>query len=412
MNEQPSSSFRNVAPIQPKVVSVDYEPLGTPPDNPPANPEAETGNQQQIVPAVMELGATETVSNAVPPSYRLYMSEDSPNNAVGDAGDWYHWIANEDSIIVFQKVDCAWVQKASIPGVDVVACPDGCPVSGDLDGSLPSPSVVAIQGVSVSETDPAAGQVLTAVGSGNAEWQDVPAAEIPDASTSVKGVTKLSVAPATASIPIAVGDNDPRNTNARTPTGPAEGDLSGNYPDPIVSQVHHDEGGTTITIDGGTFNMEGGGSTMSIFNGGGEMDMVNGNNGVAIYASTGSEEFTIINNEDSTYAILRANGNIISALSQSYFFIENRLLQFSSSTDNLFSVDLSDSMQLTLRDMVHGCEFYISPDIDGIVYTNSDSKVFQISPSDLTHNMSIKEIDVCVAGVAKKMLVVASDPYV
>jgi hypothetical protein len=34
-----------------------------------------------------------------------------------------------------------------------------------------------------------------------------------------------------------------------------------------------------------------------------------------------------------------------------------------------------------------------------------------IDESDLTHNMSIKEIDVCVAGVAKKMLVIASDPY-
>jgi hypothetical protein len=34
-----------------------------------------------------------------------------------------------------------------------------------------------------------------------------------------------------------------------------------------------------------------------------------------------------------------------------------------------------------------------------------------IDESDLSHDMSIKEIDVCVAGVAKKMLVIASDPY-
>lgn len=33
---------------------------------------------------------------------------------------------------------------------------------------------------------------------------------IPDASTTVKGVTKLSVSPAVAANPIAVGDNDPR----------------------------------------------------------------------------------------------------------------------------------------------------------------------------------------------------------
>ena len=40
----------------------------------------------------------------------------------------------------------------------------------------------------------------------------------PDASTLVKGVSKLSTAPASATNPIAVGDNDPRMTNARTPT--------------------------------------------------------------------------------------------------------------------------------------------------------------------------------------------------
>ncbi len=38
-----------------------------------------------------------------------------------------------------------------------------------------------------------------------------------DASTTVKGVTKLSTAPVDAAQPIAVGDNDVRNTNARTP---------------------------------------------------------------------------------------------------------------------------------------------------------------------------------------------------
>ena len=40
---------------------------------------------------------------------------------------------------------------------------------------------------------------------------------IGNASDTVKGITYLSVAPADATKPIAVGDNDPRNSDARTP---------------------------------------------------------------------------------------------------------------------------------------------------------------------------------------------------
>ncbi len=72
-----------------------------------------------------------------------------------------------------------------------------------------------------------------------------------DASTTVKGVTKLSVAPVLASNPIAVGDNDPRNSDARTPTAHAATHTNGTDDIQTASALQK---GLLSSADWSTFN--------------------------------------------------------------------------------------------------------------------------------------------------------------
>lgn len=55
------------------------------------------------------------------------------------------------------------------------------------------------------------------------------------ATTVAPGAVALSSAPANAAFPVAVETSDPRNSNARQPTGAAGGVLSGTYPSPAFA---------------------------------------------------------------------------------------------------------------------------------------------------------------------------------
>jgi hypothetical protein len=80
-------------------------------------------------------------------------------------------------------------------------------------------------------------------------WQNIPAQA--DASTTVKGITKLSVAPVSPTNPIAVGDNDPRNSDARTPTAHASSHTNGTDDIQTASALQK---GLLSSTDWSTFN--------------------------------------------------------------------------------------------------------------------------------------------------------------
>lgn len=102
---------------------------------------------------------------------------------------------------------------------------------------------VTVQGMITAHSTPLTRTITTTSplrigGAASADLSANRTLSVLDASTSQKGVTRLSVAPVSASEPIAVGDNDPRMLS-RPPEGAAGGDLSGAYPRPMISQYPH-----------------------------------------------------------------------------------------------------------------------------------------------------------------------------
>jgi hypothetical protein len=83
------------------------------------------------------------------------------------------------------------------PFTPVSTAPSG-PAGGDLGGTYPDPSVLGIDGVEITGSAPTAGQILEAQSGSTMEW--------------------------------VTGGGGP-------PSGAAGGDLSGTYPDPVVSQI-------------------------------------------------------------------------------------------------------------------------------------------------------------------------------
>lgn len=88
------------------------------------------------------------------------------------------------------------------------------------------------------------------IGPEGPEGPEGPAGGTVDATESVKGITMLSVAPVDE--PIAVGDNDPRNTDARTPTAHTHpqsevDDLEGDLSDINISIAAKQDAATAAT---------------------------------------------------------------------------------------------------------------------------------------------------------------------